>query len=64
MKRTKLLKHLHRYGCRFKREGANHTIYTDASGMRHTAIPRHPEIKTNTVRKICKDVNIPPPSES
>jgi hypothetical protein len=45
MKRTKLLQHLHSYGCRFKREGANHTIYTDAGGTRQTAIPRHAEIK-------------------
>lgn len=64
MKRTKLLKHLHRCGCRFLREGGNHTIYTNGDGTRKTAVPRHPEIKPNTVRKICKDVGIPPPHEA
>ena len=34
MKRTKLLKHLHRHGCKFLREGGNHTIYTNADGTR------------------------------
>lgn len=64
MKRTKLLKHMHRHGCIFDREGRSHTIYTDADGTRKTAVPRHPEIKPNTVRKICKDMAIPPPDES
>ncbi len=63
MKRTKLLKHLHRSGCGFEREGGNHTIYTNAAGTRKTAVPRHPEIKPNIVRKICKDLDIAPPDE-
>jgi mRNA interferase HicA len=62
MKRTKLLKHLHSHGCMFVREGGNHTIYTNRDGDRKT-IPRHPEIKPNTIRKICKDLDIPAPSE-
>jgi mRNA interferase HicA len=63
MKRTKLLKHLHRHGCKFEREGANHTIYTNADGTRKTAVPRHAEIKPNMVRKICKDVAVSLPAE-
>ena len=63
MKRTKFLKHLHLHGCKFVREGGNHTIYASADGSRKTAIPRHPEIKPSIVRKICKDVNVPPPEE-
>lgn len=63
MKRTKLVKHLHIHGCKFLREGGNHTIYTSANGTSKTAVPRHPEIKPNTVRKICKDMGIPIPDE-
>jgi len=63
MKRTKLLKHLHKHRCKFQREGGNHTIYTNADGTRKTSIPRHPQIKPNTARKVCKDLDIPPPDE-
>ena len=63
MKRTKLLKHLQRHGCKFHREGGNHTIYTNADETRKSAIPRHPEIKPNTTRKICKDLGIAAPDE-
>lgn len=55
MKRTKLLKHLHQHGCSLIREGGKHTIYTNDDGTRKSAVPRHPEIKTNTLRKICKE---------
>jgi mRNA interferase HicA len=63
MKRTKLIKHMHRHACVFQREGHSHTIYASVDGMRKTAVPRHSEIKPNTVRKICKDMGIPPPDE-
>ncbi|MBI2805790.1 MAG: type II toxin-antitoxin system HicA family toxin [Planctomycetes bacterium] len=63
MKRTKLVKHLHQNGCRLEREGGCHTIYTNANGTRKTAIPRHSEVKPNTVRKICTDLGIPLPTE-
>ena len=63
MKRTKLLKHLHEHGCKLHREGGNHTIYTNADQTRKTAIPRHAEIKPNTIRKICKDLDVVAPIE-
>jgi mRNA interferase HicA len=63
MKRTKLLKYLHDHGCRFLREGGNHTIYTSSDSSRKSAIPRHPEIKPGIVRKICKELDIAPPDE-
>jgi predicted RNA binding protein YcfA (HicA-like mRNA interferase family) len=63
MKRTKLLKHLHAHGCKYYREGGRHTIYTNADETRKTAVPRHPEIKPNLVRKVCKDLDIPVPDE-
>jgi mRNA interferase HicA len=61
MKRAKLIKHLHGYGCRPEREGGRHTIYCDAAGRRKSAVPRHREIKTNTMRQICEDLGVPPP---
>ncbi len=64
MKRVSLLKHLHLHGCTLHREGGRHTIYKNADGTLKTSVPRHSEIKSGTVRKICKDVNIPPPSKN
>lgn len=63
MKRTKFLKHLHEAGCPFVREGGNHTIYGSADGSRQSVVPRHSEIKPGLVRKICRDLNIDPPTE-
>jgi predicted RNA binding protein YcfA (HicA-like mRNA interferase family) len=63
MKRRKLIQHLERNGAAFKREGANHTIYYRPGTQLQTAIPRHPEIKPNLVKKICSDLDIEPPVE-
>jgi mRNA interferase HicA len=63
MKRTKFLKHLYRHGCYFVREGARHTFLARGDGSLTTAVPRHAEIRPDLIRKICKDVDIPPPSE-
>ncbi len=63
MKRAKLVKHLQSHGCKLHREGARHTIFTNADATRKTAVPRHSEIKPFLVRKICKDVSIPAPEE-
>ena len=41
------------------REGANHTVFVNASGERVSTIPRHREIKEFLARKICKDLDVP-----
>ncbi len=51
MKRSDLLRHLEKHGCRFLREGANHTIYLNPANDRITAVERHREIDNNLCRK-------------
>jgi hypothetical protein len=59
MKRTKLLLHLRRNGCHLKREGANHSLWTNPSNGIIEAIPRHIEIPNKLVKKICRHLQIP-----
>ena len=59
MKRNKLLKYLKDNGCWLAREGGKHSLYKDSTGQRNSTVPRHPDIKENLCRKICKDLGIP-----
>ncbi len=61
MKRRQLLKHLRDNGCEFLREGSRHTMYVNRETQRASSVPRHTEIPDRLVRKICKDLGIPPP---
>jgi predicted RNA binding protein YcfA (HicA-like mRNA interferase family) len=56
-----LIRYLEANGCLFLREGGNHTIYYNLSNRKTSAVPRHSEIVDVLVRKICKDLEIPPP---
>ena len=59
MKRTKLLQHLRKHGCIFKREGANHSLWLNPRNGIIEAIPRHVEIPNKLVNKIAKRLEIP-----
>ncbi len=59
MKRNKLIKHLKNNGCTLAREGSKHSIFKNSSIGSLTTVPRHPDIKENLCRKICKDLGIP-----
>lgn len=61
MKRTELIRHLERHGCVLKREGANHSIYTNPAVAKSTAVPRHREIADLLARMICAQLEIPKP---
>jgi len=61
MKRRDLIRHLERSGCRFLREGANHTVYLNLTSRKCSTVPRHREVIDFTARKICKDLEIPQP---
>jgi mRNA interferase HicA len=61
MKRLHLLRYLEAQGCRFVREGGNHTVYVNPLTRKVSAIPRHREINEFLAVKICKDLDIPPP---
>jgi predicted RNA binding protein YcfA (HicA-like mRNA interferase family) len=63
MKRKGLIRHLERHGCEFLREGANHTVYINRIKRKVSTVPRHNEIFENLCRKICKDLDIPLPSQ-
>lgn len=59
MKRQKLEQHLKQNKCELHRHGSKHDIYINRDNQKTTAIPRHKEIKLNTIRSICKSLEIP-----
>ena len=61
MKRKDLIGHLEAHGCRFFREGGNHTVYVNRPAQTSSAIPRHREINDFLCRKICRDLQVPEP---
>ena len=61
MKRRDLVRHLEQNGCEFLREGGNHTIYVNRRARKVSSVPRHREVFEFLARKICKDLEIPPP---
>ena len=61
MKRRDLIKHLLESGCRFVREGSNHSIWENPPLNRQSAVPRHREIVDHTARRICQQLGIPEP---
>lgn len=60
MKRRQLERHLRSHAAKLLREGGAHSYWGFDSG-RSTAVPRHREIDFRLARKICKDLDIPPP---
>lgn len=61
MKRVDLIKHLEEHGCRFVREGSNHTLYINLANRQASTVPRHREINDFLARKICRDLGIAQP---
>ncbi|RJO74547.1 MAG: type II toxin-antitoxin system HicA family toxin [Myxococcales bacterium] len=59
MKRTALLRHLRKQGCRLAREGAKHSLYFNPAQKRYSTIPRHAEIDDKLAKKICRDLGAP-----
>ena len=59
MKRRDLIWHLEAHGCRFLREGGNHTVYLNPEKRKVTTVPRHREVNEDLVKKICRDLEIP-----
>ncbi|MCP5118873.1 MAG: type II toxin-antitoxin system HicA family toxin [bacterium] len=61
MKRVDLIRHLETHNCAYHREGGNHTVYVNPVTRRSSSVPRHREINDYLARKICSDLQIPPP---
>ncbi|MFO8009564.1 MAG: type II toxin-antitoxin system HicA family toxin [Dehalococcoidia bacterium] len=59
MKRTALLKHLRKNGCYLKREGGNHSLWSNPNTGEVEAITRHSEIPNKLVHKICRGLSVP-----
>ena len=64
MRRRDLLRHLSQQGCRFLREGSDHTIWENPHNNRRTSIPRHREIHIYTARRICRQLGVLPVGET
>jgi hypothetical protein len=54
MKRSELLRHLRRYGCGLKREGAEHSLWMNPLTGEVEAVPRHVEIDNRLAKEICR----------
>jgi len=59
LSRTGLLRHLRRYGCVVKREGAGHSLWLNPETGSMQAVPRHREIAELLARRICRGLDIP-----
>jgi predicted RNA binding protein YcfA (HicA-like mRNA interferase family) len=44
VKRIDFVKHLHTHGCRFIREGGNHTLFANPTTKKKSTVPRHREL--------------------
>ena len=58
MKRNKLIVYLEKNHCKLVREGKKHSLFRNIKNNRLSTVPRHPDIKENLCRKICKDLGI------
>jgi mRNA interferase HicA len=61
VKRRDLIRHLEAHGARLLREGGKHAVYVNAAAGGTTTVPRHGESNDHVARKICRDLELPPP---
>lgn len=62
MKRGDLVRHLEANGWELLREGSRHSVYVNRFTRKASAAPRHREINEHLARKICRDLEVPPPA--
>jgi mRNA interferase HicA len=60
LKRLALLRHLRRYGCVLKREGARHSLWMNPVNGAVQTVPRHTDIPDRLAERICTGLVIPP----
>lgn len=63
MKLRELERHLIAHGCGQIDQGGSHTRWAGPRGAR-SVVPRHREIDHLLARKICKQLDVPPPTGS
>lgn len=60
MRRREVIQYLRSQGCELIREGGRHSWWHNPALNKRPAVPRHTEIDDLLVKKICKDLGIPP----
>jgi mRNA interferase HicA len=61
MKLLDLERHLRTHGCVLAREGGRHSVWQNPANGKAAPVPRHREVKQNTVRSIIRQLEIPSP---
>jgi mRNA interferase HicA len=61
MKRLDFIKFLNSNDCYLYREGSRHSIFRNLENGFKSAVPRHNELKNNTCKEICKQLEIKNP---
>ncbi|MBC8349057.1 MAG: type II toxin-antitoxin system HicA family toxin [Verrucomicrobia bacterium] len=64
MKRKELLRYLSSQSCELLREGSRHSIWWRPDNRSKSAVPRHNEVRDLLVKRICKDLEVPPPTKT
>jgi predicted RNA binding protein YcfA (HicA-like mRNA interferase family) len=64
MKRPSFERYLREHGCQFHREGGSHEVWIHVGNQKTSTVPRKREINKYLVRKICHDLEIPPPTSA
>jgi len=60
VKTEALLRHLRKNGCYLRREGKEHSLWTNLITGKTQAVPRHIEIGDRLAVKICRYLGVPP----
>jgi mRNA interferase HicA len=61
VKRVDPIRHLESHGCRLLREDGSHSVYVNAAARKTSTVPRPREVDDFLARKICRDLDVPPP---
>jgi hypothetical protein len=61
VERVDPVRHQEAHGSGLLREGGNHSVYVNPVTRKVSAVPRHREVKAFLARKICRDLEVPPP---
>jgi len=62
VKRRNLIQHLESHGCELLREGSRHSVFVNRRSRKSSTVPRHREVNDHLARKICRDLEVPPPA--
>ena len=62
MKKRDLERHLTQQGCELARQASKHELWLNPATGQRTSVPRHREVKPQTVRGICRQLGIEAPA--